>query len=405
MDRDSSLELCKQRCPYERFLSSAVLILDSNGNLDGTTGGGGVSGSGTVFQLAPPSTIGGNWTLSILWSPADSTEGNGLVSGLILDSSGNLYGSTKLGGASSGPQNAGAGTVFELMPPSMVGGSWTHSILWNFSSAGTDGQHPVSGLIKDNNGNLYGTTVDGGTSNGGTVFVLNRPPSNDGNWTESILWNFSTKGTDGNGPFGGVVMDASGNLYGTAAAGGAYQHGTAFELTPPANVGGKWIRSVLWSFGKGLNRKGIGTDGGAPESSLLMDGSHNLFGTTQTGGTFGLGTVFEITNPGPITTTLTPSPASLNFGNVAATKTSKPKRVKLTNTGTNPAQLSDVTVSSPFTIVSRADTCSGHGIAPKRSCSMYIEFAPSMAGLVNDGSIDVPYNGPSPAVTLAGNGT
>ena len=371
---------------------AAGLIMDASGNLYGTTRLGGASGGGTVFELTPPSTVGEAWTESILWDFGNGTDGKQPYAGLIMDKSGNLYGTTRNGGASGG------GTVFELTPPSTVGEAWTESILWDFGN-GTDGMQPYAGLIMDKSGNLYGATEDGGTyanpsEIGGTVFELKPPSATGGPWTESILWDFGN-GTDGKQPYAGLTMDTGGNLYGTTAEGGAYGSfkGTVFELTPPTTNGETWTESILWSFGNG-------TDGEGPYAGLIMDSSGNFYGTTRflTGGSRG-GTVFEIATR----TVLSASPTKVNFGKVEVAKTSKPKKVTLTNKGTVPAQISSVTATTPFTIAGGVNTCSGQTLAPKKSCSFEVEFAPTTVGS-SSGGIDVAYDGTSPAVALTGNG-
>src|SRR5208283_5818105 len=118
----------------------------------------------------------------------------------------------------------------------------TENLLWSFGN-GTDGSAPSAGLIADKSGNLYGTTYQGGANGEGTVFELT--PS--GGWSESLLWSFGS-GADGQNPYAGLIMDASGNLYGTTGAGGVHGGGTVFELTPPTTAAGNWTESILWSF-------------------------------------------------------------------------------------------------------------------------------------------------------------
>ena len=387
----------------------AGLIMDGSGNLFGTTLSGGADQKGTVFELTPP-TSGGAWTESVVWSFGNGTDGTRPVGSLIMDSSGNLYGTTEQGGAN------GVGTVFELIPPSMDEGSWTESILWNFNpgTRGTkDGFEPEAGVIMDTSGNLFGTTGSGGIhfqdpsdhpgfTDPGIVFELTPPSTAGGSWTESILRNFG-ESKDGNNLQAGVIIDKSGNLYGTTNQGGANGAGTAFELTPPSTAKGKWTESVLWNFGNSSDGTFPGNlhDG----AGLIMDTHGNLFGTSQHGGADpdllfgfkGFGTVFEIE------AVVSAAPAELNFGNVAAPGTSKPKKVTLTNKDTFPARISTVTATAPFTIASSRNTCSGETIAPKKTCSFEVEFAPTTVGEAT-GSIDVTYNGTSPAVALTGNG-
>jgi hypothetical protein len=408
------------------YYVTSGLIIDTSGNLYGTTALGGVYASasvngGTVFELTPPSTAGEEWTESVIWNFGNGTDGQG-PGGLIMDTSGNLDGTTGGGGT------YGDGTVYELTPPPQPGGNWSESIFWSFGN-GSDGQGP-GGLIMDTSGNLYGTTLYGGSyfnasacnmrgsCSGGTVFELTPPPTAGGDWTESILWSFGN-GIDGANPPGSLIFDASGNLYGTTSNGGAFGeptggHGIVFELSPPSAIGGDWIESILWNFENP-------PDGNTSNAGLIMDTSGNLYGTTTAGGLTnkfvqglgfgpGGGIVFEINptgsespTPTPTPTVLTASPGKLNFGNVDATGTSKPKKVTLTNKGTVAAQISTVSVTTPFTIAGGSDTCSGENIAPKKTCSFSVEFAPTTVAN-ESGGIDVTYNGASPAVTLAGEG-
>jgi uncharacterized repeat protein (TIGR03803 family) len=227
-----------------------------------------------------PATGGGSWTETVLHNfTGHTTDGFGPVASLIFDGSGNIYGTTSVGGAHS------YGTVFELAP--IGDGSWTETILHSFEKIDGDGLAPEAGLIFDGSGNIYGTTVGGGAyggpGTGGAVFELT--PVAGGGWTETLLHSFGN-GADGSGPFSSLIFDGSGNLYGTTIRGGAYGDGTVFELTPVA--GGSWTETVLHSFGHGK-------DGSGPASGLIFDGSGNLYGTTGGGGAFGSGTVFEIT--------------------------------------------------------------------------------------------------------------
>ena len=145
---------------------------------------------------------------------------------------------------------------------------------------GGDGSDPYGGLILDAAGNLYGTTGGGGADNLGTVFKL--APNADGSWTESVLHSFNR--SDGRQPNAALIFDAAGNLYGTTARGGA-RAGTVFELTP--NADGSWTESLLHSFD--------GSDGEYPSAGLIFDAAGNLYGTTEIGGTGNLGTVFRLT--------------------------------------------------------------------------------------------------------------
>ena len=264
------------------------MILDSKGNLYGTTLAGGNQGLGTVFKLSPGS--GGSWTEKILYSfGASLTDGKSPEGGLIFDSKGNLYGTTNIGGASDTTFGGGYGTVFELSPG--TGGTWTEQVIYNFSyTSQRDGYFPAAGLVFDANGNLYGTTADGGSAQdlegGGTVFELS--PAGASGWTEKVLYSFGGGSPQGYTIDGGVILDAAGNLYGTAYAGGnGYGlDGTLFELSPA--TGGTWTFQVLHSFGA------YGGDGINPLAGLVFDSTGDLYGTTYSGGANGYGTVFEL---------------------------------------------------------------------------------------------------------------
>jgi uncharacterized repeat protein (TIGR03803 family) len=195
------------------------VILDTAGNVYGTTAFGGAQGRGTVFEIAHAS---GAWIEKVLHSftPQGATDGDEPEGGLIFDALGNLYGTTGSGGT------GGWGTVFELTRN--AGGTWTEQLLHSFTS--TDGAGPFAGLTFDAHGNLYGTTASGGTGGRGTLFELQ--PALGGGWTQKVLHNFSNDGTDGYTPYAGVILDAAGNLYGTTSAGGTYNHGTVYEVTP-----------------------------------------------------------------------------------------------------------------------------------------------------------------------------
>jgi len=261
---------------------SASLILDAAGNLYGTTAGGGIYGMGTVFQLTPNGHVG--WTESVIHSFVyNFADGYTPEAALIFDQAGNLYGTTRNGGTGcSGGHEGGCGTVFQLTPNG--DGSWTENIIHSFTNdcpgGVCDGLNPLAGLIVDAAGNLYGTTPIGGDADWGTVFELK--PNGEGTWAESILHSFMN--IDGD-PQAGLIFDAAGNLYGTSAEGGSYNHGTVFKLIP--NPDGSWTENVLHSFTGGK-------DGDGPCAGLILDGAGNLYGTTLNGGTNNSGTVFKL---------------------------------------------------------------------------------------------------------------
>jgi uncharacterized repeat protein (TIGR03803 family) len=270
----------------------AGLVADSSGNLYGTTQGGGLNECststgqcGTVFELSPSSN--GNWDEQVIHLFGGTPDGFGPAAGLILDQAGNLYGTTEFGGAEC---SEGCGTVFELSPRPT--GGWKEQILYSFGSQQNDGALPVSALVFDSKGNLYGTTSQGGLGGAGTVFQL--VPQSNGSWTETVLYGF-TDGYDGAYPQAGLVVDKDGDLYGTTYQGGEYEGGVVFELT--AGAGGSWNEDVIHQF------IGVNGDGAYPQAGVVFDNAGNLYGTTTIGGIngggcgygTGCGTVFALT--------------------------------------------------------------------------------------------------------------
>jgi len=269
------------------YYPDVTLTFDASGNLYGTTsyGGGSVcnnSGCGMAFQLTPEA--GGGWTEKVLHNFSNNGEdGYFPLGGLIFDGSGNLYGITVAGGTGSCDSFArgvGCGTVFQLRP--VASGNWKETVLYSFNNDGADGEYPQAGLILDASGNLYGTTVAGGAEGSGTVFELTNKA---GKWEETILYSFNNNGNDGVYPDGGLTLGPSGDLYGTTYYGGPWNFGTVFELK--STTGGDWKERVLHSFN--------GSDGRAPEATLIFDALGNLYGTTQLGGGKSYGAVFELT--------------------------------------------------------------------------------------------------------------
>jgi uncharacterized repeat protein (TIGR03803 family) len=258
----------------------AGLVLDSAGNLYGTTQHGGASancgsaGCGTIFKLTPVR----KFTLlhSFTGQPMDGAIPS---AGLITDSAGNFYGTTESGGAS------GNGTVFKLSPTGV------ETVLHSFAGFPSDGTDPEAGLIRDSAGNLYGTTRFGGTTHtcgtGGCGTIFKVAP--DG--TETVLYSFPGP-PEGKEPLGGLILDSAGNLYGSTSVGGTLGNGNVFMLAPDGT------ESVLHSFG------GHPTDGTFPRGDLIRGSAGNFYGTTGAGGASnncgadGCGTVYKLTSPG-----------------------------------------------------------------------------------------------------------
>ena len=252
----------------------AGLIFDGAGNLYGTTGAGGSHGFGVVYEMSPNGS--GGWTTTVLHNFGGVDDGQNPKAGLTFDASGNLYGTATGGGT------AFLGVVFEMTPNGS--GGWTEKVIHNFGQ-GSDGAIPQLGnLIFDSLGNLYGTCEMGGSHMAGTAFEMS--PDGGGGWTEKVIHNFG-KGMDGIDPYAGLIFDAAGNLYGTTTGGGSLDDGTVFKMTP--NGSGGWTESVLHNFGQGVDGS---VPAGA---GLVLDGSGNLYGTTSAGGSHDLGTVFVAT--------------------------------------------------------------------------------------------------------------
>jgi uncharacterized repeat protein (TIGR03803 family) len=310
-------------------LPSGALVLDAAANLYGTTQytSGVYNGNGTVFELSPRSD--GSWKETVLYNFAGSSDGGLPQGGVIFDSAGNLYGTTSYGGAHE-TNTVNGGTIFELTP--QEGGGWKKSILYSFANAGpsfvsgltldkdgnlygtmvanlqyagvvfklssgsggawsyttlhtfpgdsADGFAAFSGVVLDADGNLYGATLYGPGNSQGTVFEV--PAGQGPNGPDKILYTFYSGGTRGRSPVGGLVFDASGNLYGTTAGGGFYGGGKIFEMLP--NRGGTWTVKDLHDFGGQKYNGFTGIDGKAPAASMIFGADGNLYGTTEDGG-------------------------------------------------------------------------------------------------------------------------
>jgi uncharacterized repeat protein (TIGR03803 family) len=257
--------------------SSAVLVQATDGNLYGTTRLGGANGAGTVFKITPSGTL---TTLHNFCSGgAACVDGDAPYAGLVQAADGNFYGTTLSGGT------YGAGTVFKITP------SGTLTTLYSFCSESpcTGGFGLVAGLVQATDGNFYGTTAFGGSNGSGTVFKIT--PSG----TLTTLHNFCSGGAacvDGDAPYAGLVQATDGNFYGTTVVGGALNWGTVFKITPDGTL------TTLYSF---CSESGC-ADGTTPSAGLVQATDGNFYGTTTGGGANQVGTVFKITPSGTLTT-------------------------------------------------------------------------------------------------------
>jgi uncharacterized repeat protein (TIGR03803 family) len=273
------------------------LVFDGAGNLFGTTWAPGVAGGplhsrtasrsvnptywgcsdpgcgGTVFELSPTQS---GWQEQDIYAFTGGSDGGVSQANLIFDAAGNLYGTTVFGGSTGCVGGYGCGVVFELSPGNS---GWNESVLHTFS--GSDGANPQASLMFDSHGNLFSTTMAGGTSGYGTVFRLQPGGSA---WKESVLYSFSGK-ADGANPFAAVIMNARGDLFGTTNQGGSglYATGVAYKLSPS---GHSWTETVLHTFAY--------PDAQAPAAPLLAMPNGRLYGTAQGGGANNQGAVFEL---------------------------------------------------------------------------------------------------------------
>lgn len=252
---------------------ATALTFDSAGNAYGTTVTGGNADCGTIFKLAP---LGhGQWNETTLYNFSCGNDGKNPHGGLTFDSMGNLYGTTVAGGSGGFCTGDGCGVVFELTP----GGE---RVLYNFTG-NNDGFGPGGQVVFDQAGNLFGTAPDGGSHSAGVVYELT---FRNGSWHQKVLHAF-TGGADGAvGSLGALLVDASGKLYGVTEIGGTHSAGTAFRLAPRQD--GSYNFTTLYEF----NGQ---PDAGSPYGGLIPDASGNLYGTTYFGGASGQGTVYELT--------------------------------------------------------------------------------------------------------------
>lgn len=250
------------------------LVVDTAGNIYGTTVQGGTFGGGTVFEVTPAGVH------TVLYNFTGGSDGGEPYKGVTLDSQGNLYGTAGVGGKYVGPcSDTGCGVVFKL---TNSGGTWKQTVIHYFTG-GNDGWGPGSGVTVDANAAVYGTTPLGGTNNAGIIYQLSNA---GGNWTEKIVHTF-TGGNDGlGGSAGRLLPDGAGGFFGACTAGGAHGDGVIFHLTPNATG---WKLVTLYAF--------LGMpDAGFPYGGLVLDKAGNLYGTNYYDGANDLGSVYQLKN-------------------------------------------------------------------------------------------------------------
>ena len=254
------------------------LVVDASGNIYGTAVEGGTYDSGVVFELS--STENG-WKETVLYSFSSGPDGGQPYGGVTLDGQGNLYGTAVVGGnmRNANCVEDGCGVVFKL---TNSGGNWTESVIHAFTG-GNDGYGPGSGVTFDSQGNLYGTTPTGGAAGFGVVYQLQ--PGQNGKWRLQVIHTFTGGDDGGGGSAGRLIFGRSGNIFGVATEGGANGEGTAYELKPNSN--GTWRLRTLYAF-KGQ------PDAGFPYGGLVFDPQGNLYGTSYYDGANDLGAVYEL---------------------------------------------------------------------------------------------------------------
>jgi uncharacterized repeat protein (TIGR03803 family) len=255
----------------------APVTIGTDGVLYGTTFFGGIYHYGVVFSLTPAPSPGGSWTETVLHDFTGGTDGLEPAAPVVVAGDGVLYGTT-IGAASSW------GTVFSLAPPSSPGADWVETVLYTFTG-GADGGTPTGPLLRASNGVFFGTTENAGANGTGVAFELIPPSSRGTPWTEKVLHSFGGPG-DGLYPIAGVTY-SRGSLYGMAQNGGANNAGMVFSLTPPASPGGAWTENVVYSFP---------SFGGGPLGGLTAASDGILYGAAG-GGADGVGMIFSLTPP------------------------------------------------------------------------------------------------------------
>jgi uncharacterized repeat protein (TIGR03803 family) len=400
-------------------LPQASLFLDNAGILYGTTsqGGGDASGlcqaigCGVVFKLDPSTS-----TYTVLYTFTGAADGGQSTAGLVQDSAGNFYGTTSIGGVNVSPCAPGCGVIFKLDP---IG---TETVLYTFTGQ-ADGSTPVAALIRDANGNLYGTTQNGGSYGWGVAFKL------DPTGKESVLHEF-TGASDGATPRGGLISDAAGNLYGAAMQGGTgtfFTNGVIFEIDSTGTY--IVLHTLAASGAEGMN----------PYAGLLMDSAGNLYGTASGAGascpanSYSCGVVFEVT-PGVITSfnvsvvmagngagTVTSNPAGIDCGSACSANFSSGTTVTLTASATPGSAFegwggscsgsdgctvtAGVSVTATFDAVlpdfSLTPTSASLTVQPGGEGTDTIKVAPQNGAFGNAIQLSCAITGPSPTPTCA----
>ena len=375
------------------YLASASTALCPNGCLWGTTEAGGNNNEGTIFYIQLPATNGGAWTETPLYSfGSTATDGQNPEASVMIASDGNLYGTTQNGGVN------GYGTAWKYNL-----GTSSESVLYSFCNAAgcSDGYWPVAGLVEDSSGNLLGTTMFGGSHGNGLTYLLPAPSYN----SLTNLHDFAG-GSDGAYPVSGLIADNTGNgeFYGTAAGGGNNN-----TNCPYSNFGQACgVAYEVNSFGSFRSMKAFGassTDVGTPLSGLTQSSNGStLYGTSQIGGTVGQGTIYKLYTPCVICIEVNPN--YLNWADIKEGEVGPAQWVKVINSGTGVVQIGEIEITGEFALASaKKGACvSGTVLKPKAECLVGATFNPEQMGLLT-GQISIMDNADNSPQTVALSGT
>ncbi len=275
---DFGTSACAAIKPHGSLVFGFGGAIYGNAGVD-TTGG---TGQGSIFELVPPATVGAGWTCAVIEQFIGGTDGKS-PQGLSVAADGSLFYTLLAGGVD------GYGRAEHLAPASTDPlGPWTRTTLHDFRRTGNDGHYPLSSLLIDAGGAVYGFTASGGSAKQGTFYTFSPPAVAGGAWGYSILHNFTGGASDAVKPRGPMVMTAAGDVYGSSFGGGTAGLGTVFKLSPGASA---WSSTVLRSFSGGLADAQEGSGG------LYAVSDHLLFGTTRYGGALNTGVLYNVTLP------------------------------------------------------------------------------------------------------------
>jgi uncharacterized repeat protein (TIGR03803 family) len=241
-------------------------------------------GNGCIMKFTPTKKV--KWTATELYDFKGGNDAYDPEAPISFGPGGAIYGTTEYGGADT-RCNMGCGTVYMLTPPGQGQTNWNESVIYSFTY-GSDGSYPLGGVTFDKSGNLYTTASEDFPPDSGTAIELSPPQQGQTAWTYTLLYTFGSYQGDASGPASGMIIDARGNLYGTTLGGGTAGAGAVYQLTPPHGPSKTWTETVLYSFGSHQ------FDGAQPWAAPTFDGNNVLLGTTSNGGRGFFGTIWRL---------------------------------------------------------------------------------------------------------------